>query len=880
MINLFQFASNDSSLLYLAKIFGYMNGIIPVVGVGTGVSIDSTASSAGPSVTVVSGGAIAGAAGPSITLLGTMFQTFNSVILAVAVLVVVYTTVVGLLNTAHEGQFMGKNWNNLWIPLRMVFGIALLVPTLSGYCILQMVMMWAIVQGVGAADTLWNTVLAYVDFAGSPYAQATVPSIGYKDTLTTLFRGLVCANSARQSNSEFNSEPPAGSNYCGVNSSSSVCKSSGAPSKATILMDMPGMTSFMLGPYGSCGTLTWCNTLPLTTQKDGFPCSGTDGTNSIACKACKSEITALKQVYPVLNQIAALFVLYDAQYRNFMMEVYNSQDINVTDPKTGETTVIEGNGSTPTIPTWVQDYCTDKQISPCTRDYNTGDGLPDPGLTTSSAPGDVVKGLYWTYGISKDPLFQGIDTNFMATLTTQFGAGIDELFKEITDKLAQGIEDPTTLENTDLADAAATGWITAGSYYYTIAKMNQNNLKDMMPLLEVTFPDAGPPNAYDNSMYNYRNNYTAAAALVNASTPSAGLEGSGNLPSSTEELSAISANVTSAIQTSTEGSLSGDSNPLVQAQSAGYAILVIAQIGFMLLLTITFFMALAGNISVYVLGTGVTNPIGPALQLMFIVVMPAVAALFGIMVSFGATLSVYLPLVPFIIFTFGAIGWLTSTIETMVAGPLVALGIIAPGGQHELLGKAEPALMLLFNVFLRPSLMIFGLVAAMLLASVVVGMINDAFWRVMTSISAGSSSSKSAGEAANVMSPLTLILFLCAYVMLVVAALNKCFAAIHIIPERVMSWVSHQAQSYGEDQALGDIKSGVASGAKGAGAAADKGVGATKQGSDAQREAESFKLKEAQVYGKDDAATHRQGQGGSPGGTGTSVKGKPPSSSG
>ncbi|HEU5281395.1 MAG TPA: DotA/TraY family protein [Gammaproteobacteria bacterium] len=819
MINLFQFASNDSSLIYLAKIFGYMNGVIPIPG------SDSTTGT-----------------GPSITLLGTMFQTFNSVILAVAVLVIVYTTVVGLLNTAHEGQFMGKNWNNLWIPLRMVFGIALLVPTLSGYCILQMVMMWAIVQGVGAADTLWNTVLSYVDFAGSPYAQVTVPSIGYKEALTALFRGLVCAESARQTSGAFNSYPPAGSNYCAMNSRASACAASSAPSNAVSYMDTAGSTSYSLGPYGSCGVLSWCNSQVLSDEEDGYPCSGTDGSTSLACKACKTEITSLKQIYPVLDQVATLFVRYDAQYRGFMMDVYNSQDISVTDPKTNVTTVVKGNGRNVPVPGWVQNYCNDKKINPCTRDFNTGNGLPDPGLTASSAPSDIVKDLYWNYGMSKDPVFQGIDPNFMQTLTAQFGAGINDLFKEM---IAEAVQSPSSLENTDLQDAAETGWMTAGSYYYTIAKMNQNNLKDMMPALQVTFRDPGPPNVYGGTMYNYRNNYDAAGSLIGASSPSSSsVEGAASLPSSTSELTALTSSVTMGVQSSTEESLSGDANPLVQAQAAGYSILMIAQIGFFYLLAITFTAALVGNISVYVLGTGVTNPVGPAMQLMFIVVMPAIAALFGIMVSLGATLSVYLPLVPFIIFTFGAIGWLTSTIEAMVAGPLVALGIIAPGGHHELLGKAEPALMLLFNVFLRPSLMIFGLVAAMLLASVVVGMINDAFWRVMVSITGGSSSDSTVGEFATVISPLTMILFLCAYVTLVVAALNKCFAAIHIIPERVMAWVSHQAQGYGEGEALSDIKGGVASGARGAGSAADKSQAAAKEGAGEHRKAKAFEFQE------------------------------------
>src|SRR5829696_5220696 len=123
-MNLFAFAPDDQSCVYLNALFGNMNGVI-----------------CNPQ----------GSTFETISLLGTMFRTFNSVILAVAALVVLYTTIVGVMQTAHEGEFMGKKWNNIWIPIRMVFGIAFLVPTGSGYSVLQMIMMWVIVQGIGAA---------------------------------------------------------------------------------------------------------------------------------------------------------------------------------------------------------------------------------------------------------------------------------------------------------------------------------------------------------------------------------------------------------------------------------------------------------------------------------------------------------------------------------------------------------------------------------------------------------------------------------------------------------------------------------------------------------------------------------------------------------
>src|SRR5579862_7661087 len=165
MVNLpfVSFASNDQSLLYLAQIFGYMNGIIPNVNNNPNV------------ITPV---------------FVTMFTAFNSVVLTIGTLIVLYTTIVGIMHTAHEGQFMGKNWNNLWIPIRTVLGISALVPTASGYSGIQIIMMWVIIQGIGAADTLWNTVLTTINVTGSPYAQVNIPSVGVSNSMTQLFAGL------------------------------------------------------------------------------------------------------------------------------------------------------------------------------------------------------------------------------------------------------------------------------------------------------------------------------------------------------------------------------------------------------------------------------------------------------------------------------------------------------------------------------------------------------------------------------------------------------------------------------------------------------------------------------------------------------------------
>src|SRR5438477_2947070 len=106
MINLFTPAAADKSMEYLYALFGDMGGLI-------------------------------GGKETTIALFGEMFRVFNTIALAIGTLIVVYTTIVGVLKTASEGEFLGKQWNSLWIPLRMVLGIAALVPTTSGYSGLQ-----------------------------------------------------------------------------------------------------------------------------------------------------------------------------------------------------------------------------------------------------------------------------------------------------------------------------------------------------------------------------------------------------------------------------------------------------------------------------------------------------------------------------------------------------------------------------------------------------------------------------------------------------------------------------------------------------------------------------------------------------------------------
>ncbi len=89
----------------------------------------------------------------------------------------------------------------------------------------------------------------------------------------------------------------------------------------------------------------------------------------------------------------------------------------------------------------------------------------------------------------------------------------------------------------------------------------------------------------------------------------------------------------------------------------------------------------------------------------------------------------------------------------------------------------------------------------MLLCTVVASMVNAGFATVKDNISQD--------VGAMGINIITLILMLLAYTVIIVGALTKCFAAIYMVPEKVMRWIGGQGESYGEESLAGEVKSGA-----------------------------------------------------------------------
>ena len=91
---------------------------------------------------------------------GGAIATFNGAVLMIGGILATYTILAGTLGTAHDGEMLGKKFSSAWIPIRYSLGTALVLPVLSGgYCVMQQLVMWLVMQGIGLADSVWGSYM-------------------------------------------------------------------------------------------------------------------------------------------------------------------------------------------------------------------------------------------------------------------------------------------------------------------------------------------------------------------------------------------------------------------------------------------------------------------------------------------------------------------------------------------------------------------------------------------------------------------------------------------------------------------------------------------------------------------------------------------------
>lgn len=148
----------------------------------------------------------------------------------------------------------------------------------------------------------------------------------------------------------------------------------------------------------------------------------------------------------------------------------------------------------------------------------------------------------------------------------------------------------------------------------------------------------------------------------------------------------------------------------------------------------------------------------------------------------GFTLMFIVPMLPFMYFTFAVVEWIASIVEAVVGLPLWALSLITLEG--DLGGSAIEGAKMLFEIMLRPTMIVFALVASILIFTATVGFFNNSIQLYMGAY--GTNASYSLNNGAQIAGGMGMILV---YAFAIYTLALSCFKLIDVIPNNFGRWL-------------------------------------------------------------------------------------------
>lgn len=792
--NLFTPSQNDQSLIYLNYIFGQVGNVL------TSQLSDS-------------GSAIAA----NVSILGSLFSVFNKIVLAVGTFVVLFSTVAGVLNTSNEGEALGRKWSSVWLPLRTVIGVSCLIPGGSGYSILQVGLMWVIVHGVGAADELWSTALKFMDSYGFVTSQDFSSSNGINSALKAqgvvdaAYKGVLC----NQFFSEFSDvyfSTITGVEFSNLHDLTETSVPKPIIAKESILDTNTGQktitinygsftTEFKSDPGTNClggangnacvkmyenAVQKACGNIKLT--------EGTSANNKIYVQGVLNAIDAINQNYmSVLKPVVGIINSQEGDFfRGVSGTSYDSDKLQNT-----LTTFINSAASTITAQGQVymnalasiamQIQVTDTDLEGNYQDMAKAGWLfagsffhrmarLDGGLNsrdiTQSDPIPTAGQCPSNHALLSDICQDSVNTPILKVMSNYCQ----------NKELASTTTDPSTLQYCTVAQAADA----KNSFFYS-KYTDDNNATE--------WKSSGPMFLIDNFA-----RWIVLLFIDMVTGSSAGL--GGWEATDTQGFTEFFGKNGPLSLNEAKDDKNEYRNPIIAVQILGNHIIQVLKWWIVSFVVALFLVGWAAG-SMLPVAAGIAT----AAKWFYILFVPIIFAIFGAVFMAGLSMAYYVPLIPFLTFLFTSLGWFIAVVESMLAAPIIALGYLSPEGD-EFWGRSSPAIMIMLNIFLRPSFMIFGLLAGLILSMVGVSLLNAMYAGVVRELVEG--------WAVGVSAMISLIV---TYVGLILTIMNKSFSMIYTVPNRILRWIGGHEEQTGEAEDIAAVKGIYDSGADGIGEA-------------------------------------------------------------
>ncbi len=177
----------------------------------------------------------------------------------------------------------------------------------------------------------------------------------------------------------------------------------------------------------------------------------------------------------------------------------------------------------------------------------------------------------------------------------------------------------------------------------------------------------------------------------------------------------------------------------------------------------------------------------------------------------GFVLFYIVPFMPFIYFFFAVGGWVKGIFEAMLGAPLWALAHIRIDGNGLPGSAAVDGYFLLFEIFLRPILTVFGLLAAISIFSALVSMLNQIWDMVVNNLGGFDVRASALGvdtgtgeklikQTGLVRSAIDEFFFTIVYVIIVYMMGMASFKLIDNIPNNILRWMGKSVSSFNDSR--------------------------------------------------------------------------------
>lgn len=726
-------------------IFLLMLMLMPQLGIAGGfepssddISIKILAQMFGGLLSEVSGGKDA---------FGSAISTFNGGVLIIGGILALYTILAGTLGTAHDGEMLGKKFSSMWLPIRYSIGTAIVLPVLpGGYCVMQMLVMSLITQGVGMADAVWGSFMDKPS-VGANTTPLTTTKLQLMKAIEDTFVASVCVEAHKAQ-----------------------------------MTDSPPILGFAL-------KYDWNVALDGDTYFFGDQKGLTSYFSKRACGWVK---------YP--------------------KKIENAQAAG------GATTTNNGF------------------LGPLDNLFKAPDVsvLNDAHRVQTAAMITAVRAVAADAVAKKESVPQDAKAHYakLSAIADKYLTSIQAVGKTLANK-----------DNDSTAAAKKYGWFLAGAYHNNIILTNGQITSAMsaFPSTSANISTNDDNGAVDDDVKPYLiADQVLAAKGAEYGSPSSMSDVNKKEDGKRHQEIGTGGRFAAAI---TEA-FTGLNIYELKNETRGIEITLEAM-GTKLLIAYGTLTILMTAFSALALIPGTAGAIGAALQVTTSMLSLPINAL----AATGFLCAYILPNLPFIIWLGCIGGWLIQCVIAVLVAPVWAIMHLHPNGD-DLVGKGANGYMMILGLLLRPTFLVFGFIATIVMSQYVGEFINKVFFQVF-----------SFSQVDGTMGFFKILGGTILYAIISFAFLRKCLSLMHVIPDEIMRWIGG-----GVDQ-IGSYAKTMGDGSHSGMTAAAAGMVAVKnQAQIGERQGKQISESLGKMFGKGGGGGDDGGGGGGAGGGGSGPK--------